>query len=556
MAGNAIMMSLRNLLRLLARDEAGGIAIMSCAFFMVGIAASALAVDVGSLYLEKRRAQSFTDLAALAAAGDLAHAEAAARATLSTNKIDLSKATVRVELGHYVPELATAPNARFQVGVLPINAARVTLTKPGTMFFAKTFNTTCCQMTVTAIAANAQLATFSIGSRLAAVNGGVINGLMKGLLGGNVNLSVMDYNALIGGNVKLFSFLDALATELDITTASYDTVLDTSANVGTVLKALARVAQANGNTAAVTALNTLAFQSTAASKPLDLNKLIGLDPRFGNLTVGTHPTGKDANFNIMDIVSAAAVLADGNKQVGVDLGASIPGLAKLSLTVTIGEPMQHAPWAAVGQQGTIIRTSQTKVVLSAEVYALLATIKLPVEVNVASAEGRLANIGCAADGSGTVKVGVKTGIVSAVIGGKTKADRVDIATIAVPLVGSVKVSGYTPNAFPANGQSTNEQIVTFTQADIDNRTTKTVSSTALVSPVAALVSDLKLVTYLGYTEIALPALITSTVMGALTPVAGTLDTVLFQVLGTLGIHLGQADVRVNGVRCDASMLTG
>lgn len=551
----SLLSAVQRLIARLAHDDRGGIAIISCGFFMIGIAASALAVDLGSLYLEKRRAQGITDLAAIAAAGDLAHAEAAARATLTANKIDLTRATLRVELGHYQPDIATAANARFQIGVLPYNAARVTLTKPGQIFFAKTFTDDCCDMTVTAIAASAQIATFSIGSRLAAINGGVINGLMKGLLGGSVNLSVMDYNALIGGNVKLFPFLDALATELNLTAASYDQVLDASATAGTVLKALARVAQANGNTAAVTALNTLAFQSTAAAKPLDLGKLLGLDPRFGNLTVGTHPAGRDANFNIMDVVSAAAVLADGNKQIGVDLGASIPGLAKVSLSVTIGEPMQHAPWAAVGQKGTIIRTSQTKVRLDVEVGVGIV-VKLPIDVNVASAEGRLASIACAANGTGSVNVGVKTGIISAFVGGTSSADKVDLATVPVPLLGAIKVTAYTPHAFPANGQNTSEQTVSFTQTEIDNLTTKTVSSTALVSPIAALVSDLKLGAKLGFVDIPVPGLVTSTVGGLLNPVTGTLDALLFQVLATLGIHLGQADVRVNGVRCDGATLTG
>jgi Flp pilus assembly protein TadG len=148
--------------RLLAfrRDDHGGIAIIASAFFMVGITCSALAIDVGSLYLEKRNAQSITDLAAMAAAGDLAHAEAAARATLVANKIDIAAATVKVDLGHYDPKLATAVSARFTAGALPYNAARVTVTKPGRIFFAKTFVDDCCTMTVTAMSANAPAGRF------------------------------------------------------------------------------------------------------------------------------------------------------------------------------------------------------------------------------------------------------------------------------------------------------------------------------------------------------------------------------------------------------------
>jgi len=78
----------------------------------------------------------------------------------------------------------------------------------------------------TAVIASAQpQAAFSVGSRLASLNGGILNALLGGLLGGNISLSVMDYNSLVSADVDVLSFTDALATQLHLTGVSYSDVL-------------------------------------------------------------------------------------------------------------------------------------------------------------------------------------------------------------------------------------------------------------------------------------------------------------------------------------------
>jgi uncharacterized membrane protein len=67
------------------RDRDGAVGIMLALFLSVCVSLTALAIDMGSLYLERRTLQGAADLAAVAAASDLTHAEAAARATLKAN---------------------------------------------------------------------------------------------------------------------------------------------------------------------------------------------------------------------------------------------------------------------------------------------------------------------------------------------------------------------------------------------------------------------------------------------------------------------------------------
>lgn len=554
-------------------DKHGGIAIISGVFFMVAIGASALAIDVGSLYLEKRRAQSFTDLAAMAAAGDLLHAEGAARATLTANNIDLSHATVQVQLGHYTRQTSTPVAQRFQIGALPSNAVLVTLTKPGRIFFAKSFAGDCCSMTVTAMAENAQLATFSVGSRLASFNGGVFNGLLSKLLGGNVNFQLMDYNALVNANVKMFDFMKALATEVHVTGGTYTDVLNASATVGNVLKALATASNASGNSSAALALQTLLTQSSANTKSISLASLISLGS-LGSVAVGDAPQGTDAKLKVSDVVSAAATLANTNKMVSVDLGVTIPGLLGLKFDVAIGDPPQQSPWTGVGQEGSIVRTAQTRIRLTADVGNTggLANIHIPLYINLAYAEGRLAKVACAADGTGSVTVGVKPGIAKAYIGDvltpqltnfvtDASVTTAAIATTTLAGVPLIKVKAYSEVAVG----NINETQVSFTQADINNVTPKTVGTRNLTqSLMTTLLGKLQLSVELplglgsivtGLVNALVPGLL-GAVATTLTPAFGAIDGVVVQLLDTLGLHLGEADVRVNGVRCGGGVLSG
>lgn len=530
-------------------DQRGSIAILSCAFFTVGIGVSALAVDLGSLYLEKRRAQSFTDLAAMAAAADLTHAEAAARATLASNNVDLNTASINVQLGNYID--SGAIETRFKAGVLPYNAARVSMTKPGTIFFAKTFmSNDCCNMTVAAVSANDQRARYTIGSRLLALNGGVINGLLGGLLGGNINLSLMDYNALASANVSLFDLGNALGVELGLTAASYSDILNANATVGNVLNALASVTQANGNTTANAAIKSIKAQSNAGSQSISLTKLLGT----GSNSAST------AQASVMDIVSAAATIANAGKMVDVSMGALIPGVADLKVSLVIGEPMQQSGWVHPGDQGATLHTAQMRLRLVATLLGGGLQVRLPLYIDAASADSQLTNIACAADGTGAVTVAAKPSIASAAIGEVSDADLkalgptpatvskakiLDMSTI-LPLL--PKVLGQ------ASVQVTNTSAsnLTFSQAEINAMALKTVSTNNIFQTlVSSLVSTLLLDVSAG--PLALPLNLTA-VKSLLTGVTAPLDQVVNTLLTTLGIRLGQVDVRVQGVRCGGSML--
>ena len=58
--------------------------------------------------------------------------------------------------------------------------------------------------------------------------------------------------------------------------------------------------------------------------------------------------GRSVDASMMDILSAAAIAANQEKQVAVNLNAVVPGIAGAKLTLAIGEPPKELASNAVG----------------------------------------------------------------------------------------------------------------------------------------------------------------------------------------------------------------
>ena len=545
--------------RRFVRDARGSIAIISAAFLLVAVAATAFAVDVGALYLERRTLQGVADLAAMAGASDIDNAERAVAATIKANGVT---ATVTVERGQYVPEPSVHHTQRFAAGREPYNAIRVNLEKPGQLYFAKAITQDDIGIGVTATAANDALATFSVGSRLLAVRDGIVNDVLGGLLGANISLSAMDYEALIQAEIQLNPFLDALASQLDVTGGTYNDVLQASATVGDVIAAAARVADQSGNAVASAAFYRLLSQVGGQSVDVPLTSLIDLGP-LGTVNLGDPAPGLDANFTAMELLSAAVVLANGERQMEIDLGTNIPGLLSLKLWIAIGEPPQQASWSAVGQADSSVRTAQTRLKLIAEVSGIGALqgvrVRLPLILALASAKGRLDSVACIAGGAPSATVAARPGVAEAWIGEADTASFGDfyydakVGKAKIVDTSLIKVWGWAH----IHAGNTSETMLTFDQEDVDNGTVKrTDTRNIAASLVSTLLKDLKLDVQLLGAVLALPGTISAAVADTLGSVAEPLDAVAHTLLTTLGVHVGEADIRVHGMHCGNGVLAG
>lgn len=546
-----------------AADARGNIAIFAACMLSIAITATAFAVDFGSLYLERREAQSAADLAAMAAAADLDRAEEIAALTIKANGIEQTNSLV-VTKGFYTADLALDPSERFKPGVGPFNAVSVEMTKPGRTYFAKAFMSGPVEMGVRAVAANTAQATFSVGSRLLSVKDGLVNALLGALVGGNVNLTAMDYNSLVDADVKLGDFMNALASEVNVTAGTYNDVLNSTATVGDVLSAAADVTQQNGDSQANAALNSLLSQSGSSSLTVPLSSFVDLG-ELGNATVGSSNPGLDASMSAMEIVTSAVTLANGEHQVTVDLGASIPGLLSLKLDVAIGEPPQNASWIGVGEPDAIVRTAQTRLKLVAEVggTGVLsgARVKLPLYLDLAYAEARLDDIACTNGdpSTATATIGARPGTADIYIGEVTQAAFGNFSTkptvakaniVDVPLI---KVKGKAQ----VEVGNMSETMLTFDMSDVENATIKSTDTKDYTqSLVLSLLDKTDLEVNVAGLGVGLPALVAATVKAVLMPVAPALDSVLHTLLTTLGVRLGEADVRVHGIRCGSAVLAG
>ncbi|RVD57234.1 hypothetical protein EN828_06125 [Mesorhizobium sp. M2D.F.Ca.ET.185.01.1.1] len=573
--------------RLLA-DRSANFAVMTALCTPVALALTAFAIDEGSLYNERRAAQSIVDLAAITAASNITNAQQAVLTTLADNGITsvavqqqgttvaptASKAVVQIVPGRYTGVSTIAAGSRFEAGKLPYNAVQVSLKKQGTLYFAGSIMAP-PTLGTTAIASAQPQAAFSVGSRLASLNGGILNALLGGLLGGNISLSVMDYNSLVSADVDVLSFSDALATQLHLTGVSYSDVLASKATVGQIATAMANVPGLD-HTAKI-ALQTMASSATNTVK-IPLTTLIDLGS-VGDLGIGQKPAGLNVTASALSMLTAAAALANGTNQVAVNLGATIPGLASTTLAVAIGEPMQNSAWLAVGEAGTVVRTAQTRIKLNASVTLgnsnlgsgiNLLAVNLPLNVEVAYAEAKLTDISCPT-GPSSIKVSIaaQPGVVAAHLANSsasgfadfTKPQSFSDAEIADV---SLKLLLINLNLLQINGQSafaaTNmaPTTLTYNAADIANKTIKTASTKNLTqSLTTSLVNNLSLSVNalgLGIDVTALLGAVKPAVTTLLNGVTAPVDDLVYNVLGALGVHVGEADVRVTGASCGRSVL--
>ncbi|HBY27641.1 MAG TPA: hypothetical protein DEH75_14060, partial [Bradyrhizobium sp.] len=420
------------LMRRFGADERGNFAMISAGLMTLMIGCAGLAIDLGTIFADRRKTQSTADLAAIVAAANLSNPVNAATATVTQNNYPAS-ALVKVETGTYTANSAIAPQARFVTPAVAIpNAARVTLTTKTPLYFARYLTgASYFNITTTATATSTEMATFAIGSRLLSVNGGALNALLGAMLGTTLSLSVMDYNALISAKIDALDFLSALATRVNLTAGTYNDLLNSNVKVGDIIAAALTTQQiTNGANAATTALSTISQAVTGSSTKISPGTLIDLGP-FANLTIGQKPK-VGASVSVFDLINTVAQIANGSNQIATSVNLGLPGLANVSVVVTIGERPVGSSWIAMGTQGVSVHTAQTRILATINVLGSgsIASINLPVYVEVASGTATLNAVSCGHPNINTsqVTIGVTPGIVDAWIGNVTMADMTNFTT--------------------------------------------------------------------------------------------------------------------------------
>lgn len=539
---------MKTALRRFRDDARANVATLFAAAAPVLIGLAAFAVDEAALNLERRQLQSAADLAAIYAAGDPAHAAARTELALIDAGYDPLPETIIVQPGHYAPDPSLSPEQRFRPDAGPLNAARITLRQPGRLHFASVLGIPPPTIGVTATASATPRAAWSLGSRLASLDGGMVNAVLGGLLGTELSLSLMDYNAIAALDIGLLDFLDALAGEIDLTAGTYSDLLASKVSLGAIAAALA---SASGGNAILVRLAGLVDDSIT----LDMARLIAADGLVG-LGIGTS-AAIEASVDALGLLTAAALVADGNRHITLALGADLPGLAGIDVALVVGEPPQGG-WFTLAGEGSYLRTAQTRLRLDISLLGNsgglgLLSIKLPVYAELTPAEAHLASLTCppGRPDLGRATIAARPGVLRLAVGHTPPASFLDterpLAVTKTPIVTLLGgIARITARADVSMAQTVPVPL-DFNAPGVRNAKT----TTPVASLTASLLSNLGL--ELEILQLNLLGGLLSGAVGAvealITPVAPVLDAVLITIFDALGVGIGEVDVALHGFDC-------
>ncbi|ODT70299.1 MAG: hypothetical protein ABS75_12885 [Pelagibacterium sp. SCN 63-23] len=543
-------------------DERGNMAILFAFGFTLSALVSALAVDAASLYHARRQMQAGVDLAAISAASDPARAAEIAHSVLVEARLLAPTSTegLIVLTGRYDPDMPDM-DRRFRAGMQPYNAVEVRMERQGKLHFANSFAAP-PQIRARGIAAVSPQVSFSVGSRLASLNGGLVNAVLASLLGTSVSLNALDYRALADARVDALAFLDALAMQMGVTAGSYNDLLAMKAGAGTIAQALSGLTEG----AARTALNTLAGAGQVRMIPI--GKLLSLGALSHHKIGAAGAGGLGVDFSVLDLLTGAAAVADAKSQLSLPLGANVPGLVNLSMSLGVGEPPQGGGWFAIGPNGTVLRTAQLRLRLRADLLggSMLGAVKLPLWLDLAHSEAMVTGATCPSPATprGTASIAVKPGALRLALGEMSDPALANfgIAPSLAPVRVVDVLSLVRVNAAGRVEIAQTEPIaLQFSSTDIAERRMRTArTSTIPSSLVGSLLGSLSVEPEILGNILGLGLLtkggVTDALRALLAPLGPVLDITVDAVLASLGLAVGEADITVHAVRCTNPVLVG
>jgi uncharacterized membrane protein len=535
------------------------VSIMLAGSLTMLFATAALGIDAGTLFLEKRRLQGVADAAALAAAAEPLDARAAVRRAIDTNgSADTTGTTIdSVTPGIYAADAAIAFADRFTPGEDGANAVEVRLTSNAPTFFARIISgESSVPIAAKSTAARIDLAGFSLGTGIVAVEGGLANSLLSQLAGTDLSLSAIDYQALASTNVDLLQMTGALRASLDIGGASFVETLGTPLPLPQAVRALAS-ATGNAQTAAI----LTAVADRLPNRIVRLADIIDLGPL--GTEVSADPR-RPISIDTLSTLRALIELGQEGHQITSDVTLGIPGLAATRVMAVVGARAEQSPWVTVGKAGeAVLHSAQTRVYVETRLLDILplglGSITLPVYVEMGAASARLTALSCQGGRARTrATIAVTPSVGSAAI---TRVDPAQLANLSRPIatapapIAASSLARVTAAAdLPVGGATTID--VTFDADDIATHRHKSVSSGQLTQGLASALIDRTSVEAraLG-TGLTLP-LIDQTTRTILFTAAQSLDLLIDQTLSIMGVRLGTADTWINGVRCGTPRLVG
>lgn len=386
--------------------QRGAIGLFGVLTLLLAVLFTALAVDAGRLWMQRRHLQTVADIASIQAAKQMgcsfteADVLAAAQQAAESNGYtgQLSDSPNVVELG----TVTTVGGVRQFTAGAGQQAVHVYATRevPSSLVAGGLFGGTVTLHAEAVSMANPPVAEFSAGSFLVALNSqdsALLNGLLGGLLGGNLNLGLVSYQGIANADVSL---LDLIKAKADVGTV--EELLDADVQVGELLGVIATALDQKG---VVDADVVLAAQQIANIAVKDASVKLG-----DIISVVTPDKNAAANLgiNVLSLITATAMIADKNHAITLPLGVNVPGILSINALVTVIEPPQLAIGPARATDGTmctVARTAQIRADAGVDLNVLgLAAVDLRLGAQVAQGTAGLAAI---TDNDGTADVTIE-----------------------------------------------------------------------------------------------------------------------------------------------------
>jgi len=544
------------------RDRRGVASIFGVMVILTGFGFSVMVLDIGHLYLEKRRLQSAVDAAALAAAGDPTNASAIVTRVLTARGYGTA---ATVATGAYSADSTIPMNDRLDTDpAAQKNAVRVNETVTTPSVLARMVGGA-PQSTISASATAAQIpvVSFSAGTGLAGLSGGAINTVLGGLLGTSLNLSLANYQALANVNVDALTFLDQLAAQAGVSAGTYGDLANTNvtmSQLATAITAALNIHPDGNDSAAIDALNLLSL-ATPGSVTAPVGRILDTTV-WQKREVGSvaEQTPGQVAFNLYDLASGMGRAYGGQHLVNLGSTLTVPVAGvTLGTRMALGAPMTSIAAATVG---TSITTAQTRLAIAAAKPGLsllgnIVTVSLPIYLDIAPGTATVAAIPCQTGGT-MATISAVPQAATAQMGSVTDSDLADfsknptvspaVVSLTLPILGTIAVN--ISGSYPV--MSGPAQPLDFTQANIDSGTVKEASGAHPDAIFSGLGSQTNVTIALGgaVSGGALKALVQPLLAGILS----NLDLPTDLLLRTLGLRLGIMDVSVQGVRCGTPTL--
>ncbi|WP_080418067.1 TadG family pilus assembly protein [Burkholderia ubonensis] len=391
--------------RLRMRGQRGAVSVLATVWVLVALVTLG-AIDIGNLFFQRRDLQRIADLSALAAVQSLDPSDTScgaantaalnnARANETSNTVTTGAPArgqdqVAATCGRWDPQVYAGQPAYFAPaasGMTQLNATQVTVTRTMRYSFLGVVSMLGAgpgTMSATATARASAIDTFSISATLASVDPVWLNGILSALLGTSVSLTLADYQALAGANIKLLGISSALGA------GTVNGLVDLSVTVPTLignLSAYVGALQAGGGNgpgyvaqlqAASTALGKLAGASIGNTSVVVANAPNALL----NISLGNPQSGADAQVNLLDLLTTAAQVAAYNKghAVSLNTGVTLPLGASGFNVVSLQLQVLNPPSIAVGEAGLLPNGTWRTQASSAQigVYLNVQTPSIPI----------------------------------------------------------------------------------------------------------------------------------------------------------------------------------